>query len=113
MKMIIEYACERCGAQLMKAPPELGGAIARKAGSSCSECGHSTDPANMARFQWPPSLKTMVDRLCNPVERKQLRLNPTEFVANQLHSKLRALGKPAVEIDASSTPLTIRFKVHH
>ena len=113
MKMIIEYACEQCGAQLLTAAPELRSGVTRKADTSCAECGHVTAPANMARFQWPPSLKTMVDRLCNPVERKQLRLNPAEFVANQLHSKLRALGKPAVEVDASSTPLTIRFKVHH
>ena len=110
MKLVTEYACEHCGAQLMKPAANTAGASTPKPGNRCDECGHTTDFGKTARFQWPPSLKAMVDRLCNPVERKQLRLHPAEFVANQLHAKLRALGKPPVEIDASTTPLTIRFK---
>jgi len=110
MKMVTEYACEHCGAQLLKPAPELRGITPGKAGNSCEECGHSTDLGKMARFQWPPSLKAMVDRLCNPLERKQLRLDPEGFVSNQLHSKLRALGKPPIEVEPGSTPITIRFK---
>jgi hypothetical protein len=110
MKMVIEYACEKCGAPLMKPATQTLSVASPKAGNSCDECGHVTDVANMARFQWPPSLKSMVDKLCNPLERKQLRLDPEEFVSRVLISKLRALAKPPVELDATTVPVTIRFK---
>ena len=110
MKMFVEHACENCGAELIKRAALKVDDAPPKAADSCDECGHVTHFTNTARFQWPPSLKSMVDRLCNPVERRKLRLAPEEFVAKQLHAKLRALGKPPVEIDTSSTPITIRFK---
>ncbi len=116
MKTIIEYACEKCGAQIMKPASLMKPALASldplqqpKGANVCDDCGHLTGPDRMKRFQWSPQLRSVVDGLCSPEERKQLRLDPAKFLPN-LNSKLRAAKKAEVEIDITSVPVTIREK---
>jgi DNA-directed RNA polymerase subunit RPC12/RpoP len=111
MEMTIEYACEQCGAQIMKpASAPLEPNQRSKGANICDDCGHVTDHRRIARLQWSPQLRSVVDRLCSPEERKQLLFDPAKFVPNNLNSKLRAAGKPEVEIDVTSMSVTIREK---
>jgi DNA-directed RNA polymerase subunit RPC12/RpoP len=103
MEMTIEYACEQCGAQIIKpaiAPLEPN--QRSKGANVCDDCGHVMDHRRIARLQWSPRLRSVVDRLCSPEERKQLLFDPAKFIPNNLNSKLRAAGKPEAGIDVTS-----------
>jgi hypothetical protein len=110
MEMIIEYGCEECGAQVMKSATAPLGPTPPKGANRCDVCGHVTDVSQVKRFQWPPVLRSIVDKLCNPEEQGQLRRDPATFVNSTLNTKLRAAGQPEVEVDATSTPVTLRVK---
>jgi hypothetical protein len=107
--MVIEYACEKCGAPLMKpATATLHPNDPRPQANVCDHCGHFTALDDMKRFQWSTDVASMVNRLLYEMDdRKRLRLNPAEFMP-ELNRRLRAERKPELEVDASSSPLTIR-----
>jgi len=111
MEMVVEHACEKCGGPLLKpATTALGLATPATFANKCDRCGHVTDALRMARFQWTPHLRSMVDRLCSDDEGLHLRRDPVAFVSTTLNAKLRASGKAEFLIHTSSTPLTLRQK---
>jgi hypothetical protein len=110
MEMVIEYGCENCGAQLMKPAMAPLDSTIRKEGNRCDDCQSVTNLFNLKGFQCLPRLHSIVVRLCNPQELKQLRRDPKEFVRTVLNERLQASGQPQVAVDMTSTPATLRTK---
>jgi predicted RNA-binding Zn-ribbon protein involved in translation (DUF1610 family) len=111
MNMMIEYGCGNCGNRIFRIDPlPLHPSRTIDAANKCDECGFLTDIFHAARFQWVPQLRSTVGRLCTHAEMKELRRDPSNFVLSTLNAKLAAAERHGVEIDSTSTPMTIREK---
>ena len=111
MEMIVECACDQCGNPVMKPVPIKIQDPPPISTNTCDCCGHETDVFRMDRFQWELGLRSQIGRLCSAAEMKQMRLNPRKFVLETLNPKMVAAGKPELEVDSATTPITVREKV--
>lgn len=110
MDMIVEYACEKCGTQILKSDPIPLSSQTMPPGNKCNDCGFVTDISRVARFQWSPQLRSSIGRLCTTAEMNELRRAPQPFLLGTLNDKLIAAGTHPLEIDSTSKPVTIRQK---
>ena len=111
MAIIVENACEKCGGPIMQpVTAVLGPDTANKRANKCDACGHTTNPVLSQRFQWSSQLKSVVDSVCTVNEQRHLRRDANEFINGILNAKLKKIGKPQIEIDATTTPITLREK---
>ncbi len=107
MDDIMEHGCEHCGGQILKpAPKLLIPGVQDRAGTKCDACGHVTPLPRVRGFQCSQRLLASLHHLCTEDELKQLRLIPTQYLWT-LNKKLVSAGKPALEVDTSTYPLTL------
>lgn len=108
MENVIEYGCEICGGMIMKPVPKPSdGGNTYPSACRCDECGHVTNVSKMCGFQCSPNLQSFLHRFFKANELNQLRLDPYVFAAT-LSRNLIAANKPALEVDTSTRPPTVR-----
>lgn len=73
----------------------------------CAECEHPNNVFEMTGFQCSTRIISWLNDLCTPEDFKQLRLNPSNFVLTKLNAKLITLGKPILDVDMATKPITI------
>lgn len=96
MDYITEYGCEKCGAQIMKAPPNQPDFI-----NICSVCAHKNYPPFKHGFQSSTPIYSWLSEICTPDDFKELRRNPSNFIHTILNAKLIATGRQAIKIDST------------